>query len=85
MSRRDDLASSSHSTQKPAPLPDALKPKRAAVAEYDSDQIPVLIRLPDLTPPPQAREPAEQEVPCPQNPIRDDDPSGLPEELPSLA
>ena len=80
MSRRDDLTSSSRGTQKPASLPETLKPKRATPPEYDSDQIPVLIRLPDLTPPPQAREPAEQEVPCPQNPIRDDDPSGLPEE-----
>ena len=77
MSRRDDLAGSSHGTQKPAPLPEALQPKRAALPEYDSDQIPVLIRLPDLTPHPQVTEAAEKGVPTKRNSIQGHDPSGL--------
>ena len=80
MSRRDDLASSSHGTQKPALLPEALKPKKATPPAYDSDQIPVLIRLPDLTPHPQVTEAVEKEVPTQGDSIRDNDPNGLADE-----
>jgi len=47
MSKADGISQPRRS-QQPRVAPDAA-PRRAAKASYDSDQIPVLIRLPDLT------------------------------------